>query len=399
MLILVINSGSSSLKYQLIDTDTEDVLCKGLAERIGIEGGRVSYEKTGQEKVFKDEELKNHTQALEMIMEMLLDDEIGSIDSIHDIGAIGHRIVNGGELFIESVLVDENTIEGLESVIDMAPLHNPPAIAGIRACQEIFGKDTPMSLVVDTAWLSTMPKKNYIYALPYEMYEKYKVRRYGAHGTSHKYVTYRLAEILGKKPEELNLITCHLGNGSSLTAVKNGKCYDTSMGFTPLAGVAMGTRTGDLDPSVVTFIMQKEGLSPAEMENLMNKKSGVLGLSGLSSDFRDLEKAASEGHERSQLALELFAQTVRRFLGSYLVELGHVDAIVFTAGLGENNGIMRERILDNLEELGIKIDKKANLETQGVEGEISTEDSKIKVYVIPTNEELMIARETLALIQ
>lgn len=395
MLILVINSGSSSVKYQLLDPDTGELYAKGLAERIGIDGGRVSYEVPGEEKRFKDQNLKNHKEAMRLILDVLVNPEIGVLKSFDEINAVGHRIVSCGEKIIETTLITEEVVEDLENLTEFAPLHNPAAVQGIRACQEVL-PNTPMSIVIDTSFHQTMPNYNYIYALPYEYYEEYKIRRYGAHGTSHKYVALRLAEILNKDIKDLNLITCHLGNGSSVTAIKNGKVFDTSMGFTPLAGVAMGTRTGDLDPSVVTYIENKENLTPSEMDDILNKKSGILGISGVSSDFRDVEDAANEGNERAELALQIFAQTVRRFIGSYLVELGRIDGIIFTAGLGENSPIMRTRVLKDLENLGIELDEERN-EQRG-ENKISSDQSEIGVWVIPTNEELMIARETKALL-
>lgn len=391
MLILVINSGSSSVKYQLVDPESGDVLAKGLAERIGIDNGRVSYERKGKEKIYKNCDLKDHDDALKIILNVLVDPKLGAISSYDEISAVGHRIVHGGEEFIDNCLIDDKTVETLEKLIEFAPLHNPAAIQGINACRKIL-PETPMSIVMDTAFHQTMPDYNYIYPLPYEYYQKYKIRRYGAHGTSHRYVTLKYAKIVGKKPEDLNLITCHLGNGSSISAIKKGKVYDTSMGFTPLAGVCMGSRTGDLDPSVVTYIQGKEGQNSDEMNDLLNKKSGVLGISGVSSDFRDVEEAAASGNYRAKLALNIFAQTCRRFIGSYMVELGHVDAIIFTAGLGENSGPMRERILENLEEYGIVLDRQAN-DSKG-EKHIAAKESKVDLYVVPTNEELMIARDT-----
>lgn len=392
MLILVINSGSSSVKYQLLDPDSGELYAKGLAERIGIDGGRVSYEKPGLDKIYVEENLEDHKKAMKIILDFLIDEENGAIKSFDEISAVGHRIVSGGDVLTETTLITEDTIKALEELTEFAPLHNPPAVQGIRACKEVLA-DKPMSIVIDTSYHQTMPDYNYIYALPYEYYEKYRIRRYGAHGTSHKYVASRLAELLGKDISELNLITCHLGNGSSISAIKNGKVYDTSMGFTPLGGVAMGTRTGDIDPSIVTYIQNKENLSPDETNKLLNNKSGVYGISGVSSDFRDIEDASDKGNKRAKLALDIFAQTVKRFIGAYLVELeGNVDAIIFTAGLGENSDMMRERILGGLENLGFDLDKELNSSVK--EGKISTEESKIDIWVIPTNEELMIARET-----
>lgn len=394
MKVLVINCGSSSLKYQLFDMDGEKVLAKGLVERIGIEGSRLKAEGNGNKELY-EYEMKDHKAALGYVLGALTNDKVGAIKSLDEVSAIGHRVVHAGEKYSSSVLVNDEVMKALEECIELAPLHNPPNITGIRAIQELMpGK--PNVAVFDTAFHQTMPKEQFIYALPYEYYENNKVRRYGFHGTSHKYVSERAAAMLGKKPEEVNIITCHLGNGASLAAVKGGKSVATSMGLTPLEGLVMGTRCGDIDPQIITFIMAKYRLSLEEMNNIMNKKSGVLGISGVSSDFRDIEGAAAEGNERARLALDVFHDKVRKYIGAYATVLGKVDAIVFTAGLGENSKTSRAEICKNLEFMGIEIDEKKN-DIRGEEAVISADGSKVKVLVIPTNEELMIARDTLAL--
>lgn len=395
MKILVINCGSSSLKYQLIDMTKEEVLAKGLAERIGIDGARVKHKINGNEIVI-EKPMVNHKVALEIVLDALLDAEYGAISSLDEISAVGHRVVHGGEKFAKSVKIDEEVMKAIEECEDLAPLHNPPNIMGIRACQELM-PNTPMVAVFDTAFHQTMPKSSYIYPLPYELYEKYGIRRYGFHGTSHKYVSSKAAEMLGKGIEELKIVTCHLGNGASLAAVKNGESIDTSMGFTPLEGLAMGTRSGDIDPAIVTFIMEKENMSVEEVNNLLNKKSGVLGISGVSSDFRDIENAAQEGDERAKLALDKFSNRVKKYIGAYAALMGGLDVVVFTAGLGENSAEMRKQICEGLEFLGIEIDEEKN-NIRGKEAVVSKENSKVKVLVVPTNEELMIARDTKALI-
>ncbi|CAC9930093.1 acetate kinase [Aedoeadaptatus coxii] len=396
MNILVINCGSSSLKYQLIDMDRKEVLAKGLAERIGIEGGRVKYEATGKDEIVIEEMLADHKAALKIVLDSLKHEEYGAVKSLDEIDAVGHRVVHGGEAFAESVIIDEKVMQAINDNVEIAPLHNPPNIIGIEACKEIMG-DVPMVAVFDTAFHQSIPELNYIYALPYEYYENYKVRRYGFHGTSHQYITERAAEMLGKNLNEVNLITCHLGNGSSISAVKGGKCFDTSMGFTPLEGLAMGTRSGDLDPAIIPFIMDKEKLSTEEMSNVLNKKSGVLGVSGVSSDFRDLEEAAEKGNHRAQLALDIFENRVRKYIGAYLTEMDHCDGIIFTAGVGENSITTRERVVDGLKSLGVEIDKEKN-NMRGKEAVVSTDASSIPVLVIPTNEELKIAMETAKLV-
>ena len=396
MNILVINCGSSSLKYQLIDMDKKEVLAKGLAERIGIEGGRVKYEAAGKDEIVIEEMLADHKAALKIVLDSLKHEDYGAVKSLDEIDAVGHRVVHGGEAFAESVVIDEKVMQAINDNVEIAPLHNPPNIIGIEACKEIMG-DVPMVAVFDTAFHQSIPELNYIYALPYEYYENYKVRRYGFHGTSHQYITERAAEMLGKDLNEVNLITCHLGNGSSISAVKGGKCFDTSMGFTPLEGLAMGTRSGDLDPAIIPFIMDKEKLSTEEMSNVLNKKSGVLGVSGVSSDFRDLEEAAEKGNDRAQLALDIFENRVRKYIGAYLTEMDHCDGIIFTAGVGENSITTRERVVDGLKSLGVEIDKEKN-NMRGKEAVVSTDASSIPVLVIPTNEELKIAMETAKLV-
>ncbi len=391
MKILVINAGSSSLKYQFIDIDTKKVLAKGLCERIGIDG-KLTQKVSGKEDFVRTDAMKDHADAIKMVIEALTDKEVGVISDMKEIDAVGHRVVHGGEIFSGSVVIDDKVMEALEQCVELAPLHNPANIIGIEACSKIM-PDVPQVGVFDTAFHQTMPPKAYMYALPYEMYTKHKIRRYGFHGTSHKYVSGRAADMLGKKPEDLKIITLHLGNGSSITAVDGGKSVDTTMGFTPLAGVAMGTRCGDIDPAIVTFLMEKEGLDEKGVNDLMNKQSGVFGISGLSSDFRDLEKAASEGDEKSKLALEMFAYTVKRYVGAYAAVMGGLDAIVFTAGIGENTAMMRAMITEGLEFMGIKVDAELN-KIRGEEKDISAEGATVRTLVIPTDEEMMIALDT-----
>ncbi len=400
MKILVINAGSSSLKYQLIDMDTEKMLCKGNCERIGMESGLFTHKTADGRELHKDVDMPDHTAAFTQVKNALIDQEYGVIGELSEVTAVGHRIVQGGSLFSESVLVDEKVIEGIESLIPLAPLHNKAHVQGIRACREVFGEKVPEVVVFDTAFHSTMPPKAFMFNVPYEYYEKYAVRRYGFHGTSHRYVSARCAELMGKDKKDLKMITCHLGNGSSITAVDGGKCIDTSMGLTPLDGFMMGTRTGTLDPSVVTFIMEKEHLSPAEMDQLLNKKSGMLGISGVSSDDRDVTEAALAGNKRAILAHEILEYQISKFIGSYFVALGGCNALVFTAGIGENQSAHRAAVCKYLSFLGVKLDEARNQEmVRGKEGRISTPDSSIEVYVIPTNEELVIARDTKALVE
>lgn len=400
MNILVINCGSSSLKYQLIDMNGEKVVAKGLVERIGIEGSRIKHETTGKDEHVIVQPMKDHKDALELVMSSLTDKEYGAIASLDEIGAIGHRVVHGGERFADSVLIDDDVMKGIEDNVELAPLHNPPNIMGIEACKKLL-PNVKQVAVFDTAFHQTMSPKRYIYAIPYEYYDKYKIRRYGFHGTSHKYLTHRYAEISGKNVDDVNIITCHLGNGSSITAVKNGKSKDTTMGFTPLEGLVMGTRCGEIDPAIVTFLMEKENLTEEEVSNILNKESGVLGISGVSSDFRDIEEAAKEGNARAQLALDVFELIARKFIASYMTSyenIEDIDAIVFTAGLGENAIDTRKNIIDKLSVFGLKIDEERN-NIRGKERVISADDSSVKIMVIPTNEELMIARDTLNIVK
>ncbi len=396
MKILVINCGSSSLKYQLIDMTIEEVLAQGLVERIGIEGSILTQKVDGRKYII-EEPMEDHKKAIELVLGALVDEKEGVIKDMSEIFAVGHRVVHGGEKYAGSVLIDEEVMKTLEECVKLAPLHNPPNIIGINACKELM-PSTPMVGVFDTAFHQTMPEKAYMYSLPYELYEKHGVRRYGFHGTSHKYVSAVAAEMMEKNIEDLRIITCHLGNGASLAAIKGGKCVDTSMGFTPLAGLTMGTRSGDIDPAIPTFLMKELNISESEVDNIMNKQSGVLGISGVSSDFRDIEGAAAEGNKRAQLALEVFKYKVMQYIGSYTAVMGGVDCIVFTAGLGENGIETREEIVNELEFLGAKIDKERN-NVRGEARVISGDDSKVKVFVIPTNEELMIARDTKEIVE
>ena len=392
MKVLVINAGSSSLKYQLLDTDTQAVLAKGLCERIGIDG-KFTYKAEGKETLDAvDVAMPTHSEAIQAVLNALVDPQNGVIASMEEIDAVGHRVVHGGEKFAKSVKIDAAVMEAIEECNPLAPLHNPANIIGIKACQKLM-PNTPMVAVFDTAFHQTMPPVAYTYALPYEYYEKDKVRRYGFHGTSHKYVTQRAADMLGKPIESLKLISCHLGNGSSIAAVFHGKSVDTSMGFTPLAGLPMGTRSGDLDAGILEFLMNKYGMDIKEMLNVLNKKSGVQGVSGVSSDFRDLGSAAEQGNTRAALALDMFSYGVKKYIGAYAAAMGGVDAIIFTAGVGENDGEQRMAIASGLEFMGVKMDADAN-NIRGKEAIISAIDSKVKVLLIPTNEELMIALDT-----
>ncbi len=392
MKVLVINCGSSSLKYQILDMTNENLLCKGLVEKIGIEGSVIGHEKIGQEKIKKEIPMKDHKDAIAQVLAMIQDPEQGVIKSMSELGAVGHRVVHAGEKYASSVLITEDVIKALEECVELAPLHNPPNLLGIAACQELM-PNTPMVAVFDTAFHQTMPAESYLYALPYEYYTKYGIRRYGFHGTSHKYVAERASQILNVALDDLKIITCHLGNGASVSAIKRGKCIDTSMGFTPLEGLVMGTRCGDIDPAIVSFIADKEGLSEAETNTVLNKKSGVLGISGVSSDFRDIEEAVAQGNERAAMALKVFAHKVKFYIGAYIAEMNGVDAIVFTAGVGENDMSMREIICNEMGNLGIKLDPVKN-KVRGKETVISMDDSRVKLLLIPTNEELMIARDT-----
>ncbi|AAM06961.1 TPA: acetate kinase [Methanosarcina acetivorans] len=392
MKVLVINAGSSSLKYQLIDMTNESPLAIGLCERIGIDNSIITQKRSDGKKLEKQTDLPNHKVALEEVVKALTDSELGVIKSMDEINAVGHRVVHGGEKFTSSALIDEGVEQAIKDCFELAPLHNPPNMMGITACQEIM-PGVPMVAVFDTAFHQTIPAYAYMYALPYTLYEKYGIRKYGFHGTSHFYVARRAAAMLGKPEEEVKVITCHLGNGSSITAVNGGKSVETTMGFTPLEGVAMGTRCGSIDPAVVPFVMEKEGLTTREIDTLMNKKSGVLGVSGLSNDFRDLDEAASKGNQRAELALEIFAYKIKKVIGEYSAVLNGADAVVFTAGIGENSASIRKRILSGLDGLGIEIDEEKN-KIRGQEIDISTPDAKVRVLVIPTNEELTIARDT-----
>lgn len=392
MKVLVINCGSSSLKYQVLDMTNEQLLCKGLVERIGMEGSVINHTKSGHDKVKKEIEMKDHKDAIAQVLAMIQDPEQGVVKSMDEIGAVGHRVVHAGEKYANSVLIDDSVLKALEECVELAPLHNPPNLLGIHACQELM-PNTPMVGVFDTAFHQTMPPQNYLYALPYEYYTKYGIRKYGFHGTSHKYVAQRASSILNININDLKIITCHLGNGASVSAIKYGKVVDTSMGFTPLQGLVMGTRSGDIDPAIVTYIRKKENLPQGVVNDILNKKSGVLGISGISSDFRDLEEAVAEGNERAELALRVFCQKVRFYIGAYIAEMNGLDALVFTAGVGENSAEMRAHICNEMGNLGIKLDLMKN-KVRGQEKVISTDDSKVKILLIPTNEELMIARDT-----
>lgn len=398
MNILVINAGSSSLKYQLIDIANETVLAKGLCERIGIEKSKLNHTPQGGEKIVIEKDMKDHSDAISMVLAALTDADHGVIADMSEISAVGHRVVHGGELFSKSVIIDAKVKAAIEECVPLAPLHNPANLIGIEACEKAM-PGVPQVAVFDTAFHQTMPKEAYMYALPYDLYTEHKIRRYGFHGTSHKYVAERVSDVLGVNEEDLKIITCHLGNGSSVTAIEHGKSVATSMGFTPLAGVVMGTRTGSIDPAIIKFIADTKGLDLAGVDTLLNKESGVYGISGVSSDFRDLDAAAKDGNERAQLALDMFVYSVRKYIGAYAVQMGGLDVLVFTAGVGENDGKMREAITNNLEFLGISVDKDKDLSVHGREEIISTPDSKVKVIVIPTNEELMIARETSELLK
>lgn len=396
MNVLVINCGSSSLKYQLIDSESEAVLAKGLCERIGIDG-RLVYQKTGLDKEITEAAMPTHKQAIQMVLEALVNPKTGALGSLSEIDAVGHRVVHGGEKFAASTLLTPEVLQTIEECNDLAPLHNPANLIGIAACKELM-PNVPMVGVFDTAFHQTMPKKAYLYGLPYEYYEKYKVRRYGFHGTSHSFVSKRTAEFLGMELKNSKIIVAHLGNGASVSAVRNGECVDTSMGLTPLEGLVMGTRCGDIDPAIMELIAKKENLDIDGVMDVLNKKSGVQGISCLSSDFRDLEAAYEEGNEMAINALEVFSYRVAKYIGAYAAAMNGVDAIAFTAGIGENTQIVRKQVMDYLGYLGIGVDDAANT-VRGEDKVISTPDSKVKVCVIPTNEELAIARETVALVK
>lgn len=396
MNVFVVNCGSSSLKYQLIDSETEQVIAKGLCERIGIDG-RLTHKPNGGEEFIREDAMPNHSQAVAYVLEALTDEKHGVISSLSEIDAVGHRVVHGGEKFANSVVITDEVITAIEECNDLAPLHNPANLIGISACKALM-PGVPMTAVFDTAFHQTMPEKAYMYGTPYEYYKDYKVRKYGFHGTSHRFVSGRLLELIDKTETESKVIICHLGNGSSITAVKDGRSVDTSMGFTPLDGLIMGTRSGSIDPAVVQFLSEKLNCGIDEVINILNKKSGVEGISGVSSDFRDLDAASIEGNERASLALDMFAYRAAQVIGSFTASMNGVDAIAFTAGIGENNFKIRKEICEYLGYLGVILDEKKNA-VRGEEIKISTEDSKVTVYVIPTNEELAIARETVALLQ
>ena len=397
MKILVVNAGSSSLKYQLIDMTEKSVLAKGLCERIGIDGSNLQHTcvMKGLDKIKIEKPMKDHGDAIQMVIDALINDEYGAISSMSEIGAVGHRVVHGAEEFTDSTIITEAVLKQIEKCTPLAPLHKPPNNKGIEACKK-FMPDTPMVAVFDTAFHQTMPAEAFMYALPYEYYETDRIRKYGFHGTSHKYVSQEAIKVLGKPAEELKIVTCHLGNGSSISAVDGGKCVDTSMGFTPLDGVPMGTRTGSMDPAVMTYLMNK-GMTAKEIDNLVNKESGVAGVSGVSSDFRDLDAAVLEGNKRAKLALDMFAYQVRKYIGSYAAAMGGIDAVVFTAGVGENNAQMRKDIVAPLEFMGIKIDDAKN-NTRGTI-DVSADDATVKTLVIPTDEEMMIAIDTQRLVE
>ena len=398
MNVLVINCGSSSLKFQLINSDTEEVLAKGLCERIGIDG-RLTYQPAGGEKEKTDLAMPTHEEAIQYVINALTNEKTGVVKSLDEIGAVGHRVVHGGEKFASSAIITEEMKKAVEECNELAPLHNPANLIGIAACEKLM-PGTPMVGVFDTAFHQTMPQKAYMYGLPYEYYEKYKVRRYGFHGTSHSFVSKRAAEVMGKSYDEVKTIVCHLGNGSSVSAVLNGKCVDTSMGLTPLEGLVMGTRSGDIDPAIMEFIAKKENLDIEGVMEVLNKKSGVFGISGgLSSDFRDLTDAMNAGDKKAKIAMDVFSYRVAKYIGSYAAAMNGVDDIVFTAGIGENDDYVREEVCKYLGYLGVDFDSEVNKGLRGKEAELTKEGSKVKVFVIPTNEELAIARETLALVK
>ncbi|OAA82740.1 acetate kinase [Clostridium ljungdahlii] len=396
MKILVVNCGSSSLKYQLIDMQDEEVVAKGLVERIGMDGSILTHKVNG-EKFVTEQPMEDHKVAIQLVLNALVDKKHGVIKDMSEISAVGHRVLHGGKKYAASILIDENVMKAIEECIPLGPLHNPANIMGIDACKKLM-PNTPMVAVFDTAFHQTMPDYAYMYAIPYDLSEKYDIRKYGFHGTSHRFVSIEAAKLLKKDPKDLKLITCHLGNGASICAVNQGKAVDTTMGLTPLAGLVMGTRCGDIDPAIIPFVMKRTGMSVDEMDTLMNKKSGILGVSGVSSDFRDVEEAANSGNDRAKLALNMYYHKVKSFIGAYVAVLNGADAIIFTAGLGENSATSRSTICKGLSYFGIKIDEEKN-KKRGEALEISTPDSKIKVLVIPTNEELMIARDTKEIVE
>ncbi len=392
MIVFVVNCGSSSIKYQLINMDGEKVMAKGLIERIGMEGSTLKHTPAGKYTIDLKEDIPDHVVGIKMAIKALTSSDYGVIKDMSEIDAVGHRVVHGGERFTDSVLITGEVLNGIKACSEIAPLHNPPNLYGIEACMNIM-KGIPQVAVFDTAFHQTMPKVAYLYGLPYEMYVKYGLRRYGFHGTSHKYVAQRAAELMGEHMSDLRIITCHLGNGASITAIKYGKSIDTSMGYTPLEGLIMGTRSGEIDPAIIPFLMEKENMTAQQIDDYLNRRSGILGISGLSSDFRDLESAANRGDDRSQLAIDVFAYKVKKYIGGYVAAMGGVDAIVFTAGLGENSSFMRDKICNGLEYLGTRVDPELN-KVRGQEKEISVRRARVKIFVIPTNEELVIARDT-----
>ncbi|MBR2931027.1 MAG: acetate kinase [Clostridia bacterium] len=398
MKVLVVNAGSSSLKYQLFDTASNTVLAKGNCERIGIDGSRIVHKTTGKSEYVNEMALKDHSEAMKLVVNTLLDKELGCISTVDEIEAIGHRVVHGGAYFSESVLVTDEVMQTLGKCVSYAPLHTPAHIMGIKGCLSVMPK-TPQVLVFDTAFHQTMPEYAYLYGVSYDMYEKYQIRRYGAHGTSHRYVSGEMIKLMGGKAEGTKIVTCHIGNGSSISAVKDGKCIDTSMGFTPLDGIMMGTRCGAIDPAIVPYIMDKENMTPAEAEAYMNKKCGLLGISGISSDSRDIEQAMNEGNERAKLTFDMLGYQIKRFIGSYSAAMGGLDAIVFTAGIGEHMPYLRKLVLSGLEYLGVELDDSRNdFGHSGSPVKISSDNSKVTVYMIPTNEELVIAKDTEAIV-
>lgn len=397
MKVLVINAGSSSLKYQLIDMQDESVLAKGNCERIGV-GGKISHKTADGRSVSYETDFPTHKEAFMELVKTLTAGEGKVIDDVKEISAVGHRVLHGSEKYKTSTLITDQVIEDILDFSELGPLHNPPQATAMKACQEVFGKETPMVAIFDTSFHQTMPEKSYMFAIPYEYYEKYHIRRYGFHGTSHRYVSARYFKVSGAKKEGSKIITCHLGNGSSISAIMDGKCYDTSMGFTPLDGFIMGTRSGGIDPSVVTYIANKENMTPDQMSDMLNKKSGFLGVSGVSSDCRDVSAAAKDGNPRAKLTLEMLNYQIKKFIGGYAAAMGGVDAIIFTGGIGENDKILRAAVCKDMEFLGVKLDEQANIDFSGEEHKISAKDSKTEVWILPTNEELLIARDTKELV-
>ena len=402
MKVLVINAGSSSIKYQLIDMTNENLLAKGQCDRIGIDGGNFKQKNANGTEYKVEVDIPDHAAGIKLVVDALTDKEHGVIASMNEISAVGHRVVHGGEKFSGSVMITEEVIDAIKECSSLSPLHNPANITGIKACEEIMGKDVPQVAVFDTSFHQSMPDFAYMYPIPYQYYEKYKLRRYGFHGTSHRYVTARAAEMLGKKPEEINIVTCHLGNGSSITAVKGGKSFDTTMGVTPLEGLMMGTRSGSIDPAIIPFLMEKEGMSGADIDKMLNKQSGILGVTGgVTSDNRDIEEGARNGNERYKLIESMLCHQITKYVGGFAAAMGGIDAVVFTGGIGENNPQYRARVAENLKFMGVEIDEEANKKAMRTsdENDVSTAGAKVKMLVIPTNEELMIARDTYALVK